>query len=640
MGFVKSAMAALLGAALVAGCGGGGGGSSPGAAGPGSAAPVVTSNGSWLTLTPGVVAVKAYEGETARFQVRTVSSRTFDKPFNIAVIDSKGVVTPEMVLSKYSDLEYGMELHTSAAKAGTYTTDLQLKLCEDDPLVCQKPLPGSPWTIPVTVTVATAAQAHERLAITPAALDLVTYQGESLSFSLGAKAVSPFTKPVRAMVMSSSGVLAAPVAMRELAAGQFSADLATASALAVGEHGAALEVRVCYDDPLTCALPVSGSPWQVPFKLTVKPAINLTPLSKIASLSSWSTYNGSATQNAYVPASFDPAAFSRRWNTAADAGTTTGAPVIENGKVFIVRGSTAKWELSAASEASGEVLWRYDLGAASAISPLAAANGRVFARSSGADSALWVFDEATGALLGKTRSANPYELYRAPSVIGDMAYMATTQGVEKFNTATGLSEWKNTSIPSPAPYFPPAVDDRFAYTIQNNGLFALDATTGGIAYSIQEPVLAGTSGQPKSLVVGANLGVAKIGSKLVGIDLQTHLLAWTADSSTVGQHVLVNDTLYSLGENGMVLEARSAASGVLQWKTGWLFSNSIGLDNARMIVTSNLVFVSGPAKTLAVDRTTHQVVWTTPFGGELAISDQGVLYIVSSAGSLFAINLR
>jgi hypothetical protein len=33
-------------------------------------------------------------------------------------------------------------------------------------------------------------------------------------------------------------------------------------------------------------------------------------------------------------------------------------------------------------------------------------------------------------------------------------------------------------------------------------------------------------------------------------------------------------------------------------------------------------------------------VWTYPFGGELALSDRGVLYIASSSGNLYAINLR
>jgi len=640
MDVMKSAMAALLGAAFLAGCGGGGGGSSAGGGGPAGAAPVSTPNGSWLTLTPGVVAVKAYEGESASFKVNATSSRTFDKPFNAAVIDSKGVVTTNMTLTRISDLQYTVELSTKAAAAGTYTTDLELRLCEDDPLVCRTPLQGSPWKIPVTVTVATATQAQERLKLTPAALDLVTYQGESLPFTLLASAVSPFNQAVNAGVFDSSGLLAAPATLRELPTGHFSADLATASSLAAGEHSGSLEVRVCYDDPQTCRSPVSGSPWRVPVKVTVKPASNLTTLSTIASLSPWSGYNGSAAQNPYVPASFDPAAFSRRWNKPASAGMAASAPVVEDGRVFVIHSSANKWELSATSEASGAELWRYDLGAATGPNPLATGNGKVFVRSTGTGgSFLWAFDQASGQVLGKTLINSTPELHQAPTVIGDIVYMGNTAGLEKFNAATGQVEWR-TVIRFAGGGWAPAVSGHVAYTVQYDSLVAIDADNGSTAFSVQDPVLGGTSGEPKSLVVGDNLAIAKIGFKLVGIDLQSHARTWMADSNTAGQHALANGIVYALGENGMVLEARSAASGVLDWKTGWLFANSTGLANARMVVSANLVFVSSPTRTVAVDRASHQVVWTSPVGGELAISDRGVLYIASPAGSVYAINLR
>jgi outer membrane protein assembly factor BamB len=593
-----------------------------------------------LTLTPGVVTVTSYEGESAGFKVSAVSSRTFDKPFNAAVVDSKGVVTTEMSLTKVSDLQYTVELHTKAAAAGTYTTDLELRLCEDDPLVCRTPLAGSPWKIPVTLTVATATQAQGRLTLTPATFDLTTYQGEPASFSLRASAVSPFTQGVRAAVFDSTGVLAAPVSMRELTSGQFSADLATASTLGVGEHSGSLELRVCYDDPATCRSPVSGSPWRVPVKVSVKPAINLTTLSTIASLSPWSTYNGTAAQNPYVPASFDPTAFSRRWNQPVSAGMTTSAPVADNGKVFVIRNSASKWELSAISEASGAELWRYDIGAATGPNPLATGNGKVFVRSTGnGGSFLWAFDQASGQLLGKTLINTAPELHQAPTVIGDIVYMGNTAGLEKFNATTSLIEWR-TGIQFAGGLWTPAVSGHFAYTVQYDSLVAIDTDNGSTVFRLQDPVIAGTSGQPKSLVVGDNLAIARIGYQLVGIDLQSHARTWTAGGSTVGQHALANGTLYSLADGGMALEARTAATGVLEWKTGWLFENSNGMDKGRMIVSSNLVFISGPSRTVAVDRTTHQVVWTYPFGGELALSDRGVLYIASSSGNLYAINLR
>lgn len=131
MRFVQSAIAALLGTTFLAGCGGGGGGgSAPVAPNPGGSAPStggaapVAADGTWLTLTPGSVALKAYQGETARFTIKTTSSRTFDKPFNVAVIDSQGLVSPQISISKQSDLEYIVGLQTAALAAGTHATKL------------------------------------------------------------------------------------------------------------------------------------------------------------------------------------------------------------------------------------------------------------------------------------------------------------------------------------------------------------------------------------------------------------------------------------------------------------------------------------------------------------------------------------
>ena len=641
MRFVTSAMATLLGAALVTGCGGGGGGGGSGTAPATGGVVSAPASGSWLTLTPNPVAVKSYEGESVRFQVKAKSSRTFDKPFNVAVIDSKGVVATNITVTKISALEYAVELRTNAAVAGTYATDLQVRLCEDDPLVCRTPLAGSPWQVPVTVTVATATQAQERLKFSPAAFDLVTYQGEPAAFSLVASATSAFPQAVQVGVFDSSGVLAAPVTMRELPVGHFSADLATASTLAVGEHPASLEVRVCLDDPRTCRSPVSGSPWRVPVKLAVKASTNLSALATIPSLSAWSTYNGNAAQNAWLPASFDPAAFNRRWNKPATAGTTVSAPVIENGRVFVIRSGAGKWELSATSEASGAQLWQVEIGAETGINALAAGNGRVYARVLAPEGGyLWTFDAATGQLAGKTRLRQPPELHRAPSVVGDTVYLGHSGGMEKFNAATGLIEWKNESMPLVGAGWTPVVDNGRAYAFLQGQVVALDTADGSVAFSVTDPAIVGTTGEPKSLVVDANLAVAKIGSKLLGIDLQSHARTWTADSSTVGQHVLANGTVYSLGEYGMVLEARAAATGVLQWKTEKLFTSSASSDSKRLIVTANLAFISGPAKTMAIDLATRQVVWSTPVGGELALSDRGVLYIVTAGGGLFAVNLR
>ncbi len=646
MRFVRLVAAAALGAALVAGCGGGGG-DSPKASPPVSGAPgtgtvpPVTPGGTWLTLSPTPVAVTSYENETSRFQLRAVANRSFDKPFNVAIVDSKGVLSPEVSLKAISQYEYVADLSTAALASGYHETRLEVRLCEDDPLVCSKPLQGSPWYVPVSVNVLSPAQSQGRLALMPAALDLVTYQGEPLSFEIVAQ-FGGASKPVQLAVVDNAGILTQGAAMSQDGSTIYRAQLSTSSILTVGVHSASLEVRACFDDPRECRSPVSGSPWRVPTQVTVKSGVNLTTLAAIPGAAPWSTYNGNAAQNAYVPASFDPANFVRRWNRPESTAVETSAPVVDNGTVFLTRaGSDGRWELSATSEASGEVLWRYDLGAQATASSLAAANGRVFVTSNGVEGAyLWVLDQAGGRLADKIRRYAPYERHRAPTVVGDMVYLGDSQGMAKFDAATGTIAWENRSMRWASGFWTPAVDGSHAYAVLNDQLYALDTGDGSIGFNIQDAGLAYNDTAAKVFVLGDDMGIAKSRDRLLGFDLQSRTRKWVADTCTMGQPVLAHGTVYSLGESGLVLHARAAGTGILQWKSGWLFDNTSDANNAHLAVTSNLAFVSSAKGTRAVDLATQKIVWTYPFGGELAISDRGVLYIATSTGMLAAINLR
>lgn len=660
MHFGGSIIAALLCAALVAGCGGGGGAAagSPVATAPvDNGIPQVTPGGTWLTFSPGTVSLSTYAGESARFEVRASSSRTFEKPFNAAVIDSKGVVSSQMSLVRYSDLDYALVLHTAAMSEGVHTTYLQLRLCEDDPRFCNKPLPGSPWHIPVTVTVASAAQAKERMTV-PAAIELVTYEDEPATFQLDAQVNSTFDVPVSFGIVDSAGLVAPEAKIVQINRNRYNAEISTASSLKAGVHTTALEVRLCYDDPRECKSPVVGSPWRVPTTVTVKPATNLTPLSAVAGLAPWSTYNGNPLHNAYVPAHFDPAVFNRRWTRletrpgAAEPGSAAwmSAPVIDKGRVFVAFGRyPGNAELLAFGEADANPLWRHDMGRQTFVSPPATGNGKVVITSASPEGrCLWVFDQASGQLLSKTPLQLHWSSGPAPTVVGDMVYAENgTQGdgLVKFNAAANRIEWRSNAMAVSG--WTPSVDDSYAWIYQGNTLYALDLAHGGIAFSILEEgvnwVLEGTT----SPVMNERMGIITLDRRLVAFDLRTRTRAWVGQGASFGHPVLAQDTVYTFGANGSVVEARAASTGLLQWSSP-LPTNAppsqfgMWFDTAYtdMVVTSNLLFASSGIRTVALDLATREVVWTYPFGGELAISEQGVLYIVSPGGRLVAINLR
>ena len=131
-----------------------GGTTTPPTVGGGTTTPPVTPGGTWLTLTPSPISLTINKGESVAFTVTARSSQTIAQNFNVGVIDAKGVITTDVQLTARSELEYVATLHTSPSlTTGTYTTNLEVRLCQDSPLTCRVPLPGSPWYVPLTVTV-------------------------------------------------------------------------------------------------------------------------------------------------------------------------------------------------------------------------------------------------------------------------------------------------------------------------------------------------------------------------------------------------------------------------------------------------------------------------------------------------------
>ncbi|QJE02261.1 hypothetical protein HH212_21405 [Massilia forsythiae] len=178
----RSVILAFIGALTLSACGGGGGGggaatSAPPVAStpvptlpttttpvatptpvtpatPADPAPPVTPGGSWLTFSPSPVNVSVTEGQSAEFKVTARSSRIVSQEFTVGIIETKALITTDYRLEALSDLEYVATLHTSPTLTpGTYTSYLRVQLCADAPLVCNRPLEGSPWYVPLNVTV-------------------------------------------------------------------------------------------------------------------------------------------------------------------------------------------------------------------------------------------------------------------------------------------------------------------------------------------------------------------------------------------------------------------------------------------------------------------------------------------------------
>lgn len=480
------------------------------------------------------------------------------------------------------------------------------------------------------------------LSFTPSTLSVTQDEGDSVSVSLIARSSRTFAAPVNVAITDATGVISNRVEITAQSDLEYRATLHTSGTLKAGQHATTLEVRLCEDLPTTCAKPLPGSPWRVPLTVTVQSGTNLSALKPVEGLGPWSTYQGNAAHTGFVPASFDPTVFSRRWKVPSQATGKRSYPsaAIDNGRAFFVRAiAGGHSELVAISEDTGEKAWSVDLGTLYQVNPPAAANGRVYLTSTGhSDTFLWVFDQAKGTQLTKQAMISQWPSYSAPTLLGTDLYTVSgyAGGISRYSDAQGKFLWNGPGTAYEG--WSPSTDGRFvyAYSVPDNKLRVLDVADGRSAYTIGDPYPYSTYFFASAVVL-TDTGQAIVGAgNLMAFDLANHTRSWTLNTETSGTPAYGNGTIYAVGANGRSLEARAPATGSLLWTAplpeGAPFSN--------VIVTRNLAFASSDATTVAIDLNTQKVVWTYPMGGSLAISARGVLYVLSKTDALAAVNLR
>jgi outer membrane protein assembly factor BamB len=622
----------------LAACGGG-------SSGDGST-PANNAAGNWLTFNPAAPSVTQLEGESASVTLTATATRTFSAPFNVAIIDPAGVISTQVDISAQSPTEYRAALRTSPSlRAGDHSTMLEVRLCEDAPMTCARPLPGSPWRVPLKVQVKPVADAKGRLTLVTPTASVTTYPGESASFSIEAHlSAELIARGGQIGVFDPASITVAPPS--ELTLGStgkyvFRLSTATSNALAIGTHTSNLEVRMCEDDVRVCRQPIAGSPWIVPLTLRVLSPNNLTALAPVDGLGAWSTYQGNAAHTGHVAASFDPARFSRRWKVESLGIWTReyNSAAIDNGRAFFVRAdANGRAELVAVSEDTGEAAWTVALGTLHQVNAPAAGNGRVYLTSTGhSDSFLWVYDQANGTLLRKEVLSSQWPSYSAPTLLGTDVYTVNGYygGISKYSDAQGEFKWHGGGANAG---WSPSTDGRFvyAYSTPDNILNVFDAADGSKAYSIGAPYPFSTYFISRPVVLTDTQQAIVGDGNLAAFDVKNHTRSWIVDGASIGTPAYGNGTIYAFGANGTSLQARAPQTGNLLWQV----SLQDGDMYTNVIVTHNLAFVSSDTRTQAIDLGTRKIVWTYPIGGSMAISARGVLYIMTSTGALAAINLR
>lgn len=392
------------------------------------------------------------------------------------------------------------------------------------------------------------------------------------------------------------------------------------------------------------------------------------------SLPNWFTYQGNESHTGYVPVTLDPQKFIVRWvKNFADNGSGLKSVADGNNQVFVTydgsySSGARELKLYALNAWTGAENWNIDFTSRDSVNPPAYADGKVYVVTGGhQNSFLWGFDENNGTPILRSPYNNQWSTYPAPTPYGDNIYMSggSYGGSYAFNGSSGDELWFNADDTLYNESWTPIVDENYTYhyttgfhyvaseniTYSVGVLKAINRLTGLTEFSIPNLQSDGSVNYNSATKTDTNHIIAitdyndqsLISSSLVNFDVQNRTIAWQHNGSYTGQPSYANNTVYAI--NGGNLQARSVETGALEWQ--WIPLE--GTLSGNILVTDNLVFVGlessnsyeTPHKTIAIDLNTREVVWEVPMVGDLALANEGILYIKSLfTNDLVAIDVR
>lgn len=681
---MRSTIGSICVATLVA-CGGGGGSDVSSSTSNASTVTATSSTTYRLAFEPGTLTTTGTAGSVLPLAVKVTTDRAIEGPFDVAVVDTAGIFQPTLRLTPSATRGYDAVLSTAPGlPAGRYRGTLQVLLCRDTASTCGSPLPGSPWTVPydVEVTAAPLAGSPSTPTATPPAtppsappsppppevsplrfaiekLTVDGYAGEIAPQKVGATVAATASTAFAQLVLPTTHF--APTSSLVTDGTTYTATLVLGESLAPGTYSGAFQIRLCRDRACTAQWP--GSPASLPYEFTVRPATRLTPLQRLPGVGEWSQHQADAKHTGFVPVTLDPARFNRRWRwVLPDGGTAPSLrPVVTDGGTVFAMGT--EWglphRLYALSEHDRSVRWVKDFGPQVDSTPPATSPGRVIvATGSGSDSTVWSFDGSTGMQRFSEPFTPSYDGSATPTIANGFLYSNARDAQNPFaaDLLTGTIRWY-ANLPQWTFMSLPAVNGNRAFVMQSAGLTALDAVTGAAAFTIPDTAspspTGGIDGTPMVDDAGNVIGItgpliASNGNRLLAYDVANRSVKWSVAGAFRYSPAVAEGVVYAV--NGARLEARSQADGTRLWSwtpdepTTEPFSLFTTAPVPNLVVTRNMVFVSSATRVYGIDLATRTVRWTYPEPGRLAMSPNGILYVVTplnrNGSAVVAINLQ
>lgn len=276
---------------------------------------------------------------------------------------------------------------------------------------------------------------------------------------------------------------------------------------------------------------------------------------------------------------------------------------------------------------TGAEMWRHVMDGDS-VSPPTIAQGVVYvAQNTQGEysihvSVMHAFDLVTGSELWRIPFAAFYSqsLFFHQPVFAEGRLFVGGHGFNAFDAFTGQNLWQGAGG---SPPWVPAYRNGAAYSWSDYYFYSFPANSNDYSWYV-----AITEG-PFTTLITDNHAILSSQTKLVGINLNTHTIAWSQNGNYAQNLAAVADNvLYSL--NGSMLEARNPANGALLWH----YDANAMLVNAP-VVAGNYVYVTSGGETFVINRSTHQLESSIDKGGWLAVAN-GHLFVADDDKTIYA----
>jgi len=171
-----------------------------------------------------------------------------------------------------------------------------------------------------------------------------------------------------------------------------------------------------------------------------------------------------------------------------------------------------------------------------------------------------------------------------------------------------------------------------------------DPTFTNYIYRIGGSVVLGADNSVFAAAYGNSLlNGGGIGNSLVHFNLLSDTVDWSVEGAYPTTPAYDNGVIYAANNNPLRIEARAEVDGSLMWSWVPPASGDNGFVS-EVLHTQNAIIVSTDLSTYVIDRSTHNVIWSYPIAGNLALSPNGILYIqekgMGSMTTITAINIR